>query len=354
MLGLIVAIEAGLERHRLDLTRFYIHDWRVSGRSARVAGPGCDVLCFGDSLVKFGVVPRVIERRLGQPVYNLAVCDGQAPSSYYLFRRAIEAGARPSAVIVDFVPHLLAAGPRHNVRQWPELVTPREVLDLGLTAQHAALFAELAIASLLPSVKDRYEIRVALLRTLRGEPASRREEIPEYVRRWSRNRGAQLCAPRPGYRGEIDADNPAYFPHAWKCHPTNETYVRRFLALAAANGVRVFWLLPPVTPRFQARRDELGLEESHTRFIRSIQANHPNLTVIDSRHAGFDHSQFIDPLHLDCEGAAALSARLAGILARRVERNDPIPHWVQLRTRAEDEEVPSRLVLQTSNSKRPR
>ena len=34
MLGLVVAIEAGLERHHLDLTRFYIHDWRVSGRAA--------------------------------------------------------------------------------------------------------------------------------------------------------------------------------------------------------------------------------------------------------------------------------------------------------------------------------
>jgi hypothetical protein len=354
MLGLVVAIEAGLERHHLDLTRFYIHDWRVSGRSARLASPGCEVLCFGDSLVKFGVAPREIERRLGRPVYNLAVCDGQAPSSFYLFRRAIEAGARPSAVIVDYVPHLLAAGPRHNVRQWPELVTPLEALDLGLTAQHATLLAELALARLLPAVKDRYEIRVALLAALRGEPASRRAEIPAYVRQWCLNRGAQLCAPRPGYGGEIDPNHPAYFPRAWKCHPTNETYVRRFLALAAANGVQVFWLLPPVTPRFQARRDRLGLEECQTRFIHTIQAEHANLTVIDARHAGFDHSRFIDPLHLNREGAAVLSAHLAGILARGPEKNDPGPHWVQLGTSHEDEEVPSRLVLQTSNPRRPR
>jgi hypothetical protein len=351
MLGLVVAIEAGLERHHLDFTRFSIHDWRVSGREARAVAPGCDVLCFGDSLVKFGVAPRVIEPRLGRRVYNLAVCDGQAPSSYFLFHRALEAGARPSAVVVDFVPHLLAAGPRHNLRQWPELVTPREGLDLSLTARHAAMAAELALGSLFPSVKDRYEIRVAVRAALRGESsASRRGEIPDYVRQWHENQGAQLCAPRPAFRGEIDPANPAYFPHAWKCHPTNETYLRRFLALAAAHRVRVFWLLPPVTPRFQARRDALGIEASHTQFVRRLQAEFANLTVIDARHAGYDHSRFIDPLHLDRRGAAALSAELAGILVRERDGREPIPRWVSLpASRPEDGEAPSRLALQDAN-----
>jgi hypothetical protein len=332
MLGLIVAIEAGLERHHLDFTRFYIHDWRVSGRKARAVAPACDVLCFGDSLVKFGVAPRAIEPRLGRRVYNLAICDGQAPSSYFLFRRALEAGARPSAVVVDFVPHLLAAGSRHNLRQWPELVTPRDGLDLGLTARHAAVAAELALGSLLPSVKDRFEIRAAVRAALRGESASRRGEIPDYVRQWDENQGAQLCAPRPAFRGEIDPANPAYFPRAWKCHPTNETYLRRFLALAAAHRVRVYWLLPPVTPRFQARRDALGIEASYTRFVRRLQAEFANLTVLDARHAGYDHSRFLDPLHLDRQGAAALSAELAGILIREFEGREPRPRWVRLPT----------------------
>jgi hypothetical protein len=344
MLGLVVAIEAGLERHHLDFTRFYIHDWRVSGRAARAVAPACDVLCFGDSLVKFGVAPRAIEPRLGRRVYNLAVCDGQAPSSFFLLRRALEAGARPTAVVVDFAPHLLSAGPRHNLRHWPELVTTREGLELGLTAKHAAMGAELVLGCLLRSVKDRDEIRDAVLAALRGESTSRRGEILDHVRQWREDQGAQLCAPRPSYRGAIDPANPAYFPRAWKCRSTNETYLRRFLALASAHRVRVFWLLPPVTPRFQARRDALGLEASHTRFVRRLQAEFAKLTVIDARHAGYDHSRFIDPLHLDRRGAAALSTELAGILAREFEGRGPTPRWVELPAgRPEDDEFPSRL-----------
>jgi hypothetical protein len=323
MLGLIVAAESWLECHHLDFTRFYIHDWREAARAAGAQARECRVLCFGDSLVKFGVVPATLEARLRTSAYNLAVCDGQAASSYYLLRRALAAGARPAAVVVDFVPHLLATDPRHNLRQWPELLDWPELVDLGAATRHAGFFAALVLGKVLPSVKDRYEIRGSVASALRGRSASRREEVPGYVSRWRLDRGAQLEPPRPSYQGEVDVENPAYFPRVWRCHPTNARYIERILELAGEHGIAVVWLIPPVTPRFQARRDALGLEASYSRFVSSLTRRHPNLAVVDARDVGFDHSLFIDPLHLSEPGARALSARVAAALGPILNRHGP-------------------------------
>jgi hypothetical protein len=35
-----------------------------------------EILCFGDSLIKLGVFPKVIERVSGRPAYNLAIASG--------------------------------------------------------------------------------------------------------------------------------------------------------------------------------------------------------------------------------------------------------------------------------------
>lgn len=330
MLGLLVLVESALERHHLDFTRFYIHDWRVNGRAARQFGPGCRTLCFGDSLVKFGLAPEVLERRLGGRAYNLAVCDGQAASSYFLLRRALEAGARPEAVIVDFVPHLLAPDPRHNLRQWPELLDVPEAVDLIVSTRHAGFGAALTLGSLLASVKDRHEIRAWVKAALQGRSASHRSEVAGYVDRWTRDRGALLCADRRSYDGSIDAANRGYFPARWACHLTNERYIGRFLDLARSRGIRVYWLLPPVAPEFQARREELGLEASYSRFARTMADRHRNLCVLDARHAGFDHSVFIDPLHLSRQGAVALSEQVAALVARLGADPAGGPRWAML------------------------
>ena len=76
----------------------------------------------GDSLAKLGVAPSLVEARSGRSVYNLAVCAGQAPSSYFLLRRVLDSGARPTAILVDFFPRLLQVPPQHTPL-WPALST---------------------------------------------------------------------------------------------------------------------------------------------------------------------------------------------------------------------------------------
>ena len=101
--GLILAIEAlvgqtgGTTQPRTRLSSSY--------QSAVQAASGpegrADILCFGDSLVKLGILPRVLEARLGSSAYNLAVLGGQAPGSYFLLRRVLEHGHRPRAAFAE-------------------------------------------------------------------------------------------------------------------------------------------------------------------------------------------------------------------------------------------------------------
>lgn len=330
MIGWIVLIEGVIASYHLDLTRFYIHDWRVVGNTVQSRAQGRSILCFGDSLVKYGVLPRVIEEQTDTRAYNLALCGGQAASSYFLLRRAIETKAKPSLVLVDFAPHLLMAGPRHSLRLWPELLRLREGIDLGFTATHAGFCAELALRSILPSLKDRDELRGNIIAALRGSTGSKRDEVLAHRQVWDDNLGADVHPGDRSFDVEADLDNPGYFPKRWSCHRVNRNYLHRFLELASANQVQVVWLLPPVVPKFQARRDELGLEAMYTSFLKPWLMEYPNLSVLDARHSGYDSSLFIDSLHLSRRGAEAFSREIATALASIGSAHSSSERWTRL------------------------
>src|SRR5436305_6492372 len=100
--GLIAALDSALARHPDDFTDVVPANWVYSARAARCEAVGADVLCLGDSLIKQGLAAPVAGAVLRRPVFNLAVCHGSLPASYFLFRRSLEAGARPRAVVLDY------------------------------------------------------------------------------------------------------------------------------------------------------------------------------------------------------------------------------------------------------------
>jgi hypothetical protein len=316
MLALLAAVEGTVARWDLHFRFSWTDDWKTAGRAARREATGGEVLCFGDSLIKFGAVPSILGRRLGGTTYNLAVCGGQPPACYMLLRRALAAGARPKAVVIGFAPHMIAHGPRRNHRQWPELVTASEALDLAWTARDASLLGEILVRRALPTAKDHYEIGRNILEALRGE--SSRNVATNLTHRRNRqvNAGAQVVPFNPGFHGEVDPESRDYFPRMWRMEPTNEAFLRRFLALAASHRIAVYWVIPPVAPALLERRERLGLEPIFTCYVRDLQARHPGLAVIDGRRSGFGPGQFIDPVHLNREGAAAFSEALAQVLVR--------------------------------------
>lgn len=311
-LALASGVEWFVARNWLDFTRPDSWEWRLSGRAAGREATGAGVLALGSSVAKQGIVPRAIESAVGLPAFNLAVCAGSPISSYYLLRKAVEAGARPKVVVVEFHPGMLTESPWLTVEFWPEVLDSRDCLDLAREASDPRLFGAVMSARLLPTVRDRHGLRASVRAALRGESGSQALGVLAMRRNHRVNLGAKL-APR-----RVDpwaAPLPVESLH-WACTPLNDRYVRRFLELAANQETHVVWLLPPVRPDLQARRGGPGQDRAYRTYAEGLLARHPGLTVVDARGAGFSADLFIDAQHLNRDGALALTARLNPTLAQ--------------------------------------
>ena len=330
MLGIVMAIEWTLAGHDLDFTAPWHWDWRVIGKAAtrpdRVKGR--EVLLFGDSLLKFGVMPRIIQQGSGKSTYNFALHTGQTSSSYFMLRRALRAGAKPSAIVLDLTPHMLMHAPEINKHLWPELLTAEESFDLARTMRSPDFFASIMLARHLPSYKERYDIRANLMAALQGRSVSRRHEIPMYRRNWKVNDGAQLMGDSPAPAIDVEQWTNS-LSSRWSPHPVNVAYLDRFLALAASKQIPVYWLLPPILPSIQARTEATGFDAGYSAFVRDVHARFPGTIVVDARHAGFAPDLFMDGAHMNRRGALKLSAALAEVLRDPISTSES-GRWVAL------------------------
>jgi len=325
-------IEWGVSRPAEDRA-FIPASWAASARASAREAAGAAVLCLGDSQVKCGLLPGVIGRRLGVPVYNLAVVGGQAPSTYELFAQALRAGARPRAVVVDYYPGLLGADCQINTRQWPELLGFGGCLDLIVRTRDRHIAGPLLAGSLVPTLRRRDGLRAGLVAGFRGVPDPGRAEALAYLRNWGRNAGAHAMPDGPGPVGPVESPvppppgvDPASAGARWRCKVEHAASIRRFLRLAAARGVAVYWLLPTTAPALSEARRRDGRGPAYERFVRGWQAEFSGLRVLDPSAVLSDPADFHDALHVDRRGAVALSASVAEALA-----GPPPGRWVDLR-----------------------
>ena len=131
MLVLVLTIEGAVARRWLDFSDPVSLSWRFSAEAARLQAPGRDLLCLGDSLAKHGVIPAVVERQSNLRTVNLAAARCPTLMTYYLFRRALDAGAHPSAIVINTKQAVLIGGPDYNAAYWPAVLSPWECLELG-------------------------------------------------------------------------------------------------------------------------------------------------------------------------------------------------------------------------------
>jgi hypothetical protein len=312
LLVLIWGIEKWVSRHDIEVSTLQSALARRAAGAARHEARECGILCLGDSQVAFGVIPKVIESFLGRPTYSLALLGGQPPATYYLLRHALQAGARPAALVVDFKSSCIRTTPHTNDRQWAELLTLSECAEMALVERDPSYFAALALCKLCPSYKARLEIRAWVLAAFAGSPGRITQEILPFLRNAYVNQGSVVLSNQGGEccsRQEvIDA---IFFPCKEEIHPLNARYMRRFLELAAGRQIPVFWLLPPIRSHIQAGRDQQGYEDSYMRQMYGLYDRFSNLYLVDARHAGFPDDAFCDHSHLTRTGAMALSAALA-------------------------------------------
>ncbi len=349
MLGLALVVELVLA-HSLRFESPVMAIWRTDGRSSEGEGAAsAEILCLGDSLVKTGVVPAVLEARLDRPTYNLATLGNPTPATYFLFKRALAAGATPRAIIVDAQSDKLRdRSYRTCVAAWAGLVGPAEALELARTDGDPGFFGLFLVHHLIPSIRLRLELRAAIAGLLAAtELKPPIHWLGVIARQERRNRGALLFPPlSPAALADLDRrDVPVAIDPASDVVAANLSYLDRTLALARSRGIRAFVLVPPVHPDALKRAERLGLESSYLAIVRSIAERYENVVVIDGRRVVEDGDLFIDARqHLDVRGATAFSRALAEAIAPWLEGSGPRDRWIVL---AADNEPSPRLAVET-------
>ena len=303
-----------------------------AAEAAGAKAKGADVLFAGDSLVKHGLFPAVVSRSTGRPAYNLAVAAGPSPITYVILRRALDAGARPSAVVFDLKPSLLVGGPKYSLRAFQQVLGPREVLGLARASGNGEFAAGLFLGSLLTSYRARHDVRADVLAALDGKVSRTQTLNAIGLRNWSVNLGANVATPNPGFGGAVpESEHEALLSDRFHPHRVNDQYARATAGLLADRGINAYLLIAPLSPAVTERRRRAGTLAKYEAYVRGLQAKYPGLTVLDASAAGYPASVFVDPIHLDARGASTLSADVAEVLRGDAPSKAlPASRWVTL------------------------
>ena len=329
MIALVIAVELVVAGRHLDFTTVAADDWRRTGEAAAAQAPGRDVLCFGDSLIKYGVLPRVIEAETGLKAFNLAINGGPMPAEYFLLRRALESGARPRAIVADFFPLMLPDQPSGSIRVYPELATVRDALDLAWTTRDGDLGVAILLGKVFPSIRARFEIRAAIVGVFEGHRTSPWPGNRRIWTTWNDQLGAQPMPAGPGQPVVNPELIAGLTPEHWAIDPINAAYFERFVTLAESHDIPIFWVIPPLIPVVESSRNAQGTAAAYTRFARETQARHPRLIVLDARGAGYNGPIHADTIHLNVVGAITLSKGIAGVIDDHL-KGRILAHWADL------------------------
>jgi hypothetical protein len=314
--------------------------WR--GAAMAMSGPAAsaEILIFGDSLLQSGVIPEVVRDELGMTAYNAAVQAGPPAASVVLLDRAIRAGARPKAIIVDAQPFILAeVRPARMIGEWASMAGVADALAVATEEGDVEFFGAFVVARLLPSLRARKDIRDALAAAYGGTATPEAEFVASrdlVDRQAIANRGGFVLPGKPEtgaadpFAGGAASDWEAQiiYPAAWTPRPPNVSALRRFLTRTASLGAPVFFVVPPMHPDVQAKRERLGLDAAYIAFVRRIRDEFPHVVVVDARHAGFPARALADWTHLNRDGAASFSRSLARVVGDRFAHPVDDARWV--------------------------
>ena len=303
-------------------------------RSVPKEGIRASVVCLGDSLLKQGVSPRILENQLQERVINLSVIGSRPMATYCILRRLLREGGQPKLLLVDFEPDILYSDPRSAVHESAEFYDVEDCLDAALTVGDYNYAGSLLTAVLLPSYRMKYALVDFVTELIRNRRSPDFSQVKKYSRNWLVNKGQSL---EPAQHGPLpddskQADNivkewrKVFQSHSpWVCNQINQTYMSKFIDLANHNSIKVFWLITPMHPRAQKEMEETGVEAAYVKLARNLQSRFPNLVVIDGRHANYDGHFFIDSEHFHRHGATVYSKALGKIL--QLKGKD---RWIEL------------------------
>jgi hypothetical protein len=332
MLVLVAGVESLVARRSLGLLNAQGLGLRFAAAAAAREAPGCAVLALGDSTVKVGFDPLSTAGPLGpgRPSYNLAVAGAPTPVAWALYRRARAAGAQPEAVVFGCLS--LMGEPRGRPADFAEVMTPAEALRLSCDCHDARLFAAMIARMVLPSLRCREGLRfgAAALVGAGPRPFGGLAAARWCFDAWADRRGADPHLLDGRFNGRLDPNLARQLnTEVWSVNPVYLLYAHRLAEEAARDGVPLFWLIPPIAPEAQARRDASGLDARNTTNLRLTVGTIPGVVVLDARRAGYAAELFADAFHLNARGAERLSTDVAAAVVRRLASHDG-PRWLAL------------------------
>ncbi len=310
-------IERGIARRDYDFRSTMQWDWMLT-RGAAASVANAEVLSLGDSLAKEGLLPPLLEARLGLPVRTLAINAGHPTAHRLLFRRALDHGANPGTVILELEPWLLGAGLNYNRASWPVLLDSSAAVALAHRMHDASFLAWWAVAQ-LPSLRSREEVRRITLSTLREQPPVNRIGTAPLLRNWRANQGSQVFEESAAFDGQLTDQHIQWFPGTLQLDAAARVDLGLLLGELTAGDRRVYWLLPPFSRVAGERRRRDGIEAEYDRLIARLVSRYPSLVVLDGRTLELPNSAFHDPFHLNRAGAGILSRLVAEAIAGQPE-----------------------------------
>jgi hypothetical protein len=300
-----------------------------SAEQTHDAAVASEILVLGDSLAKFGIQPRVIETRTGRSSYNLAIGGGSAVATHYLLERALQAGARPSAIVVDYFHKQLSEDPRVALRGHPEMLELRQCLDLAWTTRDPIFLASIMTDRLIPSSRYRRQIRDSFQTALAGKTPPGRGQVPIWVRNMRANRGAIVVLNNSEPQWENGPER-TFIPQLPDQNPLNATYLRRTMRLAADRRIPVFWVIPPLAMKAHSPEEGLLIDACYRKLVREIQGEFPTVTVLDASHSGYPKNAYFDLVHLGGQGSLCLSTDVADAVRHSTVADASRSRWIEL------------------------
>ena len=279
MVALLVVVEAFVGRHWIDLTDPVSLSWRYSAVAAETGVRDCEVLCLGDSLVKHGLVPSVIERTSGtesREPFRRAGLD--APDLFACCAGRSIRGARPKALIINAKPAVLLGGPEFNARAWQEVLHParcrRTAADHAGTRRSSRPRSSAGCFHRCDAGwRSNPPVLAAIARRDRPHSLDQSRPLAELVRQRRGECRSVRCLPTAA-RSTREVERQLY-TDLFYVDPANAEAIERILKLAADRRIPLFWVLFPLSPKLQSLRDESGAEMLHDRFLKSIVARYP-------------------------------------------------------------------------------
>ncbi|MFO0908469.1 MAG: hypothetical protein U0794_08925 [Isosphaeraceae bacterium] len=316
-LVLLAGVEFGLKGLDGDLVRPEMATWRSARERAVREAVGCEVLGFGTSLTQVSFYPENLERDSGLEAHNLALPGGRMVYAYYNLRRALNAGARPRALVLDLHPAFLNGRPyRLQANGWTDALGMTDGIQLGATLRDEGFLASFVLARVLPSYRRRYEIRDAVRAALEGRPWSSRINNAITLRASRRNQGALVSRAPVPYSGTITQTDEQIWLGQGPFNLAEVHYLGRILDLAREYQAHVFCMLMPISPELQRRRAETGLDARFEQLLGWVET-HPGVTIVDGRRSGYAIDAFHDASHLGVRGATAFNRSLANLLLKQ-------------------------------------